>query len=186
VILVADHGENLYEKANSYGKSHVYHTSSEIPFVLRVPGERVGSASDALVSLVDIAATAYAFTGVNSRDPVRGVNLLSETRRPGSSDDWIYVQGWDAANDGYARAILFADGRKWIRDGAGHEELYDLRSDPGELHDVASTEEARAELYRARFDQILAGMKNADSQPLGVKELPPEVVERLKAMGYLQ
>ena len=186
VILVADHGENLYEKANSYGKSHVYHTSSEIPFVLRVPGEHVGSSSDALVSLVDIAATAYAFTGVSPRDPVRGVNLLSETRRPGSPDDWIYVQGWDATNDGYARAILFADGRKWIRDGAGHEELYDLRSDPGELHDVASTEEARAELYRARFDQILAGMKNADSQPLGVKELPPEVVERLKAMGYLQ
>ena len=154
--------------------------------MLRVPGERVGSASDALVSLVDIAATAYAFTGVNSRDPVRGVNLLSETRRPGSSDDWIYVQGWDAANDGYAREILFADGRKWIRDGAGREELYDLRSDPGELHDVASSEGARAELYRGRFDRILAGMENADSQPLGVKELPPEVVERLKAMGYLQ
>jgi arylsulfatase A-like enzyme len=184
VILVADHGENLYEKANSYGKSHVYHTSSEIPFVLRVPGEHVGSSSDSLVSLVDIAATAYAFTGVDSRSPLAGVDLLSETRRPGSPDDWIYVQGWDAANDGYARAILFADGRKWIRDGARHEEFYDLGSDPGELHDVASSEGAR--LYRARFDRILAGMENADSQPLGVKALPPEVVERLKAMGYLR
>jgi arylsulfatase A-like enzyme len=186
VFLVADHGENLYEKADSYGKSHVYHTSSQIPFVVRVPGVSAGSVSGALVSLVDIAPTAYAFTGVDPRGPLSGLDLLSETRTPGGTHDWIYVQGWDAANDGYARAILFADGRKWLRNGAGRDELYDLRSDPEELRDVAGSEGARATLYRARFDQILAGMQSSDSQPLGLKELPPEVVEQLKAMGYLQ
>jgi len=184
VVLVSDHGENLYEKANSYEKGHVYHTSSEIPFVLRVPGETQGSDSDALVSLVDVAPTSYAFTGVTVRDRLSGVDLLSKTRGTNASDDWIYVQGWDLANDGYARAILFADGRKWIRDGGGHEEFYDLKGDPRELRDLSSS--ALAALYRTRFDQILGSMEETHTPPLGVKELPPEVVERLKAMGYLK
>jgi arylsulfatase A-like enzyme len=186
VFLVSDHGENLYEKAGTYGKSHVYHTSSEIAFVLRVPGEREGSDSDALVSLVDVAPTSYAFTGVTFRDAISGIDILSERRRAGEANDWIYIQGWDEANDGHARAILFADGRKWIRDGSGHEELYELRGDPEEIHDLSSSPGTPAEDDRPRFDRILAGMEKADSRPLGTDQLPPEVAERLRAMGYVR
>jgi arylsulfatase A-like enzyme len=183
VALVSDHGEDLYGQAHTYGKSHVYQGSTRIPFVLRVPGDREGTRSDALVSLVDLPATFSVRAEVPPPAGSRGLDLLAEARRSGAADQWIYVQGWDHAHRDFARAILFADGTKWLRGGDGREELYDWRRDPQELHDLAPSELARV---RWRSEEVLASLGEASSRPLGAGELPPEVVERLKAMGYLE
>jgi arylsulfatase A-like enzyme len=184
VFLVSDHGENLYEKANEYTKSHVYHTSSRVPFVLRAPGDRRGARSDALVSLVDVAPTAYAFLDVDPPANLRGRDLLGAPPRDGS--DWIYMQGWDTANRGFARMVQFADGRKWIRDGAGRDELYDLNEDPHELTDLAPHDAALASGYRGRFQEVVAPLNHDETRAVPIEDLDPEMVEKLTAMGYLQ
>jgi hypothetical protein len=38
---------------------------------------------------------------------------------------------------------------------------------------------------RAQFVAIKAGLKLAESTPVGLDALPPEVVERLRALGYV-
>ncbi len=184
VVLVSDHGENLYEKVNTYEKEHVYETSSHIPLVLRVPGETQGSEWHGLVSLVDIAATLYAYSSVRPPGHISGVSLLSETSRSADTTDWIYVEGLDGRSRGYARAVLFADGGKYIRDGAGREELYDLRADPRELHNLSGVGSALS-AYRSRFEQIVANMDERRSRAFGVEDLPKETVEQLKALGYV-
>jgi len=184
VFLVSDHGENLYEKVNEYQKSHVYRTSSHVPFVLRVPADAAGMRSDNLVSLIDIAPTAYGFAQVEAPASLRGLDLLRDPPRSGA--DWIYMQGWDVANRGFARMVQFADGRKWIRDAAGKDELYDLDEDPRELADLAARDAALASSYRGRFDAVVAPLNEREARAVPLKEIDPELVERLKAMGYLQ
>jgi arylsulfatase A-like enzyme len=183
VALVSDHGEDLYGKADTYGKSHVYQGSTRIPFVLRVPGDGGGVWREGLVSLVDLPTTFSVRAGVPAPAGGHGLDLVSSAGRDGGANEWIYVQGWDHAHEDFARAILFADGIKWIRAGDGREEVYDWRRDPEELHDLAGSVLAQV---RARTGEVLASLGQASSRPLGARELPPEVVERLKAMGYLR
>jgi arylsulfatase A-like enzyme len=185
VVLVSDHGENLYEKINTYEKEHVYETSSHIPLVLRVPGETRGSEWNGLVSLVDIAATLYGQSRVSPGGHIQGINLLSGAPRSAAANDWIYVAGMDGKNHSYARAVLFADGHKYIQGAAGREELYDLRSDPRELHDLAGAGSTLS-AYRSQFEQIVAGMDHGPNRALGLEALPKETVEQLKALGYVQ
>jgi arylsulfatase A-like enzyme len=163
VFLVSDHGENLYERVDEYQKSHVYHTASRVPLLVRVPGADSGADSDALVSLVDIAPTAYAFLGVEAPDGLRGRDLLGEP--PRRDGDWIYMQGWDNPNKDFARAVLFADGRKWIRDGAGRDELYDLDRDPDERANLVVRDPALAARYRDRFEAVVTPLQQGEVRP---------------------
>ncbi|MEN8183956.1 MAG: sulfatase-like hydrolase/transferase, partial [Myxococcota bacterium] len=184
VFLVSDHGENLYEKAGTYGKSHVYHTSSEVPFVLHVPGEDRGSKRPELTSLVDVAATLLAAAGVSVPGELSGRDLLSGPAR--GPDEWIFLQGWDVANSDSARAVLFGDGRKWIRDGSGQDELYDLPSDPRERRNLLPSSEVRGQGYGPRFESIIETLEQNPSQPLDPTELPESVARRLRALGYVK
>lgn len=185
VFLVSDHGENLYEKAGTYGKSHVYHTSSRVPFVLRVPGESEGSERSELVSLVDVAATLQAAGGLDGLDRLQGVDLLSDGPHRGAGD-WIYVEGWDVPHEGEAKAVLFGSGYKWIRDGAAGGELYDLASDPGELRDLSGAGGPLATAHRERFDEIVQKLGDAPSDRLNLDQVPEDTKQQLRALGYLQ
>jgi arylsulfatase A-like enzyme len=184
VILLADHGENLYEKANSYEKEHVYNTSSNIPFVMRVPGEARGSESDGLVSLVDVPATLYAYCRVEAPGRLEGMSLLQGNPRSADPDGWVYVAGLDGKGAAHARAVLFADGYKYIRDGAAREELYDLRTDPREMHPLLGTGPALS-AYRSRFDDIVSRIDAEPGRAVDTESLSRETVEQLKALGYV-
>jgi len=47
-------------------------------------------------------------------------------------------------------ASLLADGKLYIRNGDGVEELYDLETDPSESHNLAGSDAARDTLTRMR------------------------------------
>jgi arylsulfatase A-like enzyme len=192
VILVSDHGENLYEGPGTdghppapphYGHGHAYATVSRIPMVVRVPGDVEGSDWPQLVTLADIPSTAYAFTSVDPNDGLAGRDLLGSAVRVG--DDWVLVQGADHGNSGWAEAVVWAGGSKWLVDGAGNEELFNLRDDPGERANLIPDQPELAATARAQFVAIKAGLKLAESTPVGLDALPPEVVERLRALGYV-
>jgi arylsulfatase A-like enzyme len=184
VALVSDHGENLYEKVNSYEKEHVYHTSADIPLVLRVPGGAPGFDSR-LASLIDISATFYAFSGVSAPAHIQGISLLPGAPRREGANDWVYVEGLDGGGHGHARAVLFADGHKYIRGATGREEVYDLRADPGEMHDLSAAGRIST-AYRHSFEQIAASMDDGRNRAFGVEDLPKATVEQLKALGYVR
>jgi len=187
VILLSDHGENLYEKAGNYGHGHVYNTVSHVPFVVSVPGEAGGSDRDGLVSVIDVAPTFYAYTETRPPDGLSGRDLSGPgSRTAGTEDDRVYVQGWDHDNAGWARAVLWADGTKLIVNASGDEELYDRVADPHEHHDRVGDQPERARRYRHRFDTLVGAMRQADQEPIDIDSLPSEVSDQLRALGYLK
>jgi hypothetical protein len=66
---------------------------------------------------------------------------------------------------------------------SGHLELYDLRSDPGELDDIAAAEPAHAAALAAQLDALLVTL----SEPSGLPRLPmdDDTRSRLEALGYV-
>jgi tetratricopeptide (TPR) repeat protein len=84
---------------------------------------------------------------------------------------------------GWTPLQALTDGR-WIAIRAGAAtEVYDLRSDPHELHDIAAGSSSIANGMRSRIDAIRAG-GSMDRQS-GSPGLSQEAEERLRALGYV-
>jgi arylsulfatase A-like enzyme len=83
---------------------------------------------------------------------------------------------WD---DRFKLIEFSQDGRDWI-------ELYDLHEDPGELRDLSSERpELRRRLGSALSERFGPERRIFDGASTSGEDLPPEVEERLRALGYI-
>jgi len=146
VVLVSDHGFFLGEHGVT-GKIHtVLHPAlTHVPLVLVDPMRRqAGARVDYRASTPDIGPTLLSMAGVDAPAAMDGADLSSLLgdralpRRP-------YTYG------GYSDSFYIRSDR-WAMFGdtcGGGLKLFDLRDDPGELRDVASSHPAKVrELYR--------------------------------------
>jgi hypothetical protein len=108
--------------------------------------------------------TVVDLTGLGSASPFLGRSLArwwAAGDTPRSPEDWGVLvevdepaqatpnQGRSPVFRGSMRAVV-ADGKAYIRNGDGVEELYDLEKDPGETRDLAGAPECARELGRFR------------------------------------
>lgn len=131
VVFASDNGLALGSHG-LLGKQSLYEHSTRVPLVLAGPGIPRGT-SDALVYLFDLAPTLYALTGVAGPDGMDGHDLSPVWRRerPRVRETLFtaYVDAQRAVRD---------EGWKLIRyPGLHHTQLFDLRTDPYELRDLA-------------------------------------------------
>ena len=168
VIVTADHGEHFGEHGLYGHASSLYDQEVRVPLVIVPPrGGEAGRVVERVVSLRDIPATVVDLAGLGADSPFPG-RSLARCWAPGSgpagpADRPVLVeveepaqaspnQGRSPIFRGSMKAVI-ADGRAYIRNGDGVEELYDVAGDPGESHDLAGTPEALPQLERAR-DQL--------------------------------
>jgi N-acetylglucosamine-6-sulfatase len=154
ILVASDNGYLLGEHRIPFGKVHPYEPSARIPMMLRGPGVPAGRRVSQLVGLQDIAPTVLRATGsYGAQDLVLdGVSLLPLTtdRTASATRDLVLEAGpagdvvdetalRDASPAVRAyRGIRTDSGWKYIRyGGTGEQELYDLNTDPRELHNLA-------------------------------------------------
>jgi hypothetical protein len=68
----------------------------------------------------------------------------------------------------------------------GQEELYDLRQDPAEQVNVVGTRPVVAAYYRHTLAQWIHGLARGGEGPAVKPELPKEVRDNLRALGYVR
>jgi len=183
VVVTSDHGEEFLERGSVLHGRTYYQEVISIPLVLRGPGVPAAHSVDAPVSLVDVAPTVLARTGVDARMPFQGTDLAPlwvagqtlENRHVMAEADW--------QNSVPGMFRMVRDGRyKLIHEWrTGRSELYDLREDPGETKDLSRIEPRRhAALLAALADLMTAGP--AEGVPSAVS---PDEIERMRVLGYL-
>ncbi len=169
VILVADHGESFGEHAGVYlHGSSLYQTELHVPLVvLPPPGTRIKPVVAETASLRNLAATIVDLTGVGADSPFPGASLARLWRpssRPpgdaGSGEDALAELVPNETLDGRAPdpsrrpwplAALAEGGWSYIRrEGEVLEELYHLREDPREQHNIAASASSHPRLERMR------------------------------------
>lgn len=162
IVTASDHGDMTGDQF-LWRKSYAYEPSARIPMTLRWPKglieARRGMVSGHPVELRDILPSFLDAAGVQAPVRLDGRSLLDVVR--GKTANWRpYIDlehdicygpsnHWNALTDGGTKYIYHA------RDGA--EQLFDLTSDPHELHD-RSAEPASANtlrLWRARMVEHL-------------------------------
>ena len=178
VIVAADHGEAFGEHRENGHSIFVYDTTLHVPLV--VAGPRVANAIvvDEPVSVADIAPTIAQLSGL-TRFEADGIDVGPLMTGHSVEKRDLYAESFAPLLDfGWAPLrSLRRDGIKLI--AAPEPELYDLRADGGELHNIIDARAGLAGELAAAANRI----SGTDLSPRDERN-DPEMLARLRALGY--
>jgi N-acetylglucosamine-6-sulfatase len=143
IIVYAGDNGFFHGEHGLHGKMEAYEESLRIPMMARFPQAiRRGQRCDAFVSNVDFAPAVLDFCGVKPQRPMQGRSWrpLVTGKKPAEPwrDSFVYtMHGQDAARP--TVKALRTDRYKLILNlnPRDKDELYDLRTDPGEMKNLA-------------------------------------------------
>jgi choline-sulfatase len=186
VVLTADHGESLGEHGEKTHAVFVYDATVHVPLILRLPGlVPAGRVYAGPARSVDIVPTVLGALHLTGGDQTQGADLLPALKgRTGALSLPQYSESL-LSEVGFGMAPLHAvrrDGWKWIR--APKPEVYDLKRDPRELHNLYPAEARRGSLLDRELQGIL---DDSARRALRAQRSPmdKETLESLQALGYM-
>ncbi len=207
VAFVSDHGEEFFEHGTNWHGLSLYGHQTDVPFVLWGPGFLPsGVTVSQPVALIDLQPTLLALAGLERPETAQGRDLrplieaVAAGEEPGARGFRVEpvfsertVVGIDAGFPPGTLPISWAvitEDWRLIRnpdapEGVPEYELYDRRTDPLSLEDVAGD---HPEVV-ARLGKALAGWRSwVEEHKLpedSAEDLSTEDLERLRSLGYL-
>ena len=154
----------------------LYDEVLRVPLIVKLPSgdariESLRASREALVRHVDVAPTLLDLIGLDPLPDQVGASLLDS---PGS----LLQTETHAPEAPQTKLALRSDRHKLVfTPETGRFELYDLESDPGELHDLYEASEDE-------FSDWSTALRQWAERAPGVGELDPSVRSNLKALGY--
>ncbi|QDT46905.1 Arylsulfatase [Symmachiella dynata] len=159
VVFASDHGDQLLEHG-LMGKNVFFEASVRVPLMLRLPGRIQPGQYDELVETIDVLPTLMELCGLpipedchgrslspliaekagdyTPRDAVHSENIIPEVITGGSLDfEFVPGQGIKGIRHPDAKMIR-TDRWKYNYYPEGFAELYDLKNDPHEQHNLAN------------------------------------------------
>jgi len=146
VVFTSDHGDHGGGHGLSFKGPAMYEELVRIPLAISFPGTiAAGRRVEELVVNVDLLPTLCDLVGLPAPEGIHGKSLapLLEGKRPPWRDfvigEYYSKQKWvNPIRMVRTKDLKYTRYRKW------GEELYDLRSDPGELNSLAADEDHKA------------------------------------------
>ncbi|HET6219623.1 MAG TPA: sulfatase-like hydrolase/transferase, partial [Acidobacteriaceae bacterium] len=138
VVLTSDHGEMLYSHPDdflTFDHRSLYDPVLHIPLIVAGPGIPKGELNPALASNLDTAPTVLDLAGAPALDDAEGHSLAPLIEgKVKSANEYVFAEEDVEIPERSVRSLDY----KLIRNlWTEEEQLFALRSDPGELHDVA-------------------------------------------------
>ena len=156
IVFISDHGDMMGDHGMIWKSFFTFRGCINIPYLVAAPGKPGGRSSDALVSQIDLMPGVLDLCGV----PMPGADWVHQqtiyergtvaplSPYPGRSfaglldgsvariHDGVIVENDDPTTGYQARALVTSDYRVTLYPGTPDGELFDLRHDPRELHNL--------------------------------------------------
>lgn len=184
VIVTADHGEAIYEHGFQGHNSQLYEESAHIPLIIKLARKSSASkAIDPVVRTVDLFPTLVDLLGFSRKDiAVDGRSSLSYLVSPPADEREVFTQ----TTLQHAYSYRENDYKYVLDQVYGDEELYNLREDPEERHNLITVEPLRAKFYRSRLMAYIETSRQSASRRKVEKAVIDESAKQnLEALGYV-
>ncbi len=132
VVLVSDHGIHKGEKQN-WSKYTLWKESANTPLMFAGPGIKAGNLCREPANHMDIYPTLVYLCALGALKDTDGTSLAQLLKEPSGKTGRVSITS-------YGRGLNSVSGRdfRYIRYADGSEELYNIREDPHEWHNLAS------------------------------------------------
>lgn len=163
VILMSDHGELMYRHGIFFDHHGLYDGNLHVPLIVRHPSFKPARVPH-LVSHTDIAPTILDLSGLEIPEAMDGISLAPYLRGERTepvrdfvvSEECTWQMKWSLRND--THKFILAREEDFYH--TPMRELYDLRSDPNELSNIAEKDTTTATaMERVLEDWIAEHMK---------------------------
>jgi arylsulfatase A-like enzyme len=159
VILTSDHGELMYRHGIFFDHHGLYDGNLHVPLLFRHPSVREGRIPH-LVAHVDLAPTVLDLCGIPIPDAMEGTSLApllrGETAAPVRtfvvSQECTWQMKWAIRTD--AHKFILAREEDFYH--TPMRELYDLKTDPDELRNIAEQDPATARTLESQLESWIA------------------------------
>ncbi|MDX8339142.1 arylsulfatase [Draconibacterium sp. IB214405] len=157
ICFTSDHGDMMGDHYH-WRKTYAYEGSSNVPFVVKWPESieskiEAGSKLEAVTELRDFLPTFLDAAGEKIPEEMDGLSVLNLIKNPQSAwREYIDLEHattysednyWCALTDGTWKYIWFFR--------TGEEQLFNLKADPGEQHDLSSENTGEVESWRQKM-----------------------------------
>lgn len=183
IIVVGDHGEGLGEHGEETHGIFLYDSTTHVPLIVKLPNEQeAGRVVKEQVSTTDIMPTILELLGIPAPANPDGTSLKPSILRTEAAHRTVFGETDYPLRFGWAplRSVR-REGYKFIE--APQPELYDLRSDPGELRNLYVPWDTTVQQLRKMLAEL-----SAKSPPPGKPSpaaVSPGTIDELRALGYL-
>jgi arylsulfatase A-like enzyme len=171
IVFNSDHGDYLGDFGLMLKGALPFRSITNVPFIWSDPASRSSKVSNVLASTIDIAPTVIARASVKPYNGLQGKSLLNNINGSLDSRTQLLTEHQDGfARMGSARFMMVRnlitdDWRFTVYRGESWGELYDLKNDPNESHnlwDDPTHTKIRAELSERLIQEML---QNIDHSP---------------------
>ncbi len=202
IIVTSDHGENLGEHGLIEHSLSMYETTLHVPLLIRYPENfKAGDSLNDLVSLVDITPTILDSCDIRGEIGMLEPQMVSLAREDRPRRKFVAAENerpmngirlmrskfptFDTTKIDHPMRAIRTERHKYIWSVGDGAELYDLRDDPGELHNLISEQpEIRNELHGMLAKWMKEIPAAGDLSLLKGKDV--ESLKVLRSLGYLE
>ncbi|MFN2231621.1 MAG: sulfatase [Anaerolineae bacterium] len=198
VVFCSDHGDMMGEHRMQCKGGVFYDCLTRVPLIFSWPGVvPSGSRESSLASLVDVVPTLLQLQGIAVPATMQGTGLPTVTDAPGrdlafseygAGGPPFRMADLESLPEPYGRRTLIAslqwreaEGRrkmvrsrewKYVHDPMGDiDELYDLRQDPWELHNVAGDPAYQDVVHAMQLRLLDWSIETEDSRPVPLPDV---------------
>jgi tetratricopeptide (TPR) repeat protein len=194
IAVAADHGEAFGEHGELSHGFFLYDETLHVPLMIKLPGKRAaGLRIETRVGLVDLAPTILHELKIQAPAAIQGETLLDLIKSSTVNGQLTFTAKSVPDRPAYAETDYPRRAFGWsplhsLRSGkylyieAPERELYDQSVDPEASHNLANSSKGVADTMSSQLEEF---HRKTSSAATGARDIDPQRVEQLQALGYV-
>ena len=195
IVITSDHGEAFGEHNDERHGHTIYNELLKVPLIVKYPQNLHASRIiNNQVETLDIFPTLLETAGISDSNQLEGISVASVLEQQDqNSSEYIYIDS-DYDDIYVYKGIINEKSWKYIyteksplrdTEKVGHEELYNLQSDPLELNNLMGQNIDMITTFRTKLESYRDSCSKRTLETPEIN-LDPETVRNLKSLGYLK